>query len=884
MSAINEPIRVTSRASGTAQREPGAEELVRLSDGGPLGPGARELAHERFFNQASTGPGRIAVVSAEGSITYSELASRTRALARELRALGVGPESVVAVCLPRRPDAVMATLAVLEAGGSYLPIDPGYPHERQRFMLEDAGASVILTPHGASGELSVERLSIDPRALDGRGGNGAHPVDPGSADVSTLAYVMYTSGSTGRPKGVMVEHRSLAALVDWALRSFAADELSSVLASTSFGFDISLFELFAPLASGGRIVLAESLFELGAVGSELEVTLVNTVPSLMASFLAEQSLAETIRTVVLAGEPLSAQLVERVHAQPGVKRVVNAYGPTEDTVYSTTADVSPGPRPTIGRPIPGTRAYVVDPEGSLVTRDEAGELCLAGAGVARGYRGRPDLTNERFVADPFGTPGDRGRMYRTGDLVRWEQDGSLRHLGRIDDQLKIRGVRVEPGEIENALLSHSSVRSAAVLPRTRGTGDVQLVAYAVCEADAAVDGRALREFLRKSLPEPMVPATVVLLDEMPLTPNGKLDRKRLPDPPLRASRDWTLSETERRLAELWSELLELDRPPGPEDDFFELGGESLLAFRLLDRIAERFDRELPPDTLLEASTLRALAARVDASDRESGDVVVVNGEGTRVPCVYLHAGAGGMFTLRSLSAAVGPDQPLYGIQAYFGRRRSRGRLRSIEDTATECLRLLREVQPRGPYILTGHSAGGHVAFEVARMLESAGEDVAFVGLVDPRAPHTLRWPGRLVTRARELAGRGPEGRRAQFGRAVLDAIRTSAKVRLRLSTGAAHSADEPAFGSDDEPWVHALRATEAAYRPLRLHSDAIVFHTEESTRATGSRTLGWDRYVSGSLEEVRVPGGHLSMLLDPHVHALGRELSSRLESAPSRAR
>ena len=440
------------------------DELIRLGDGGPLPPSGTTLAHRRFEAVAAEHPDLIAVSFGDEDLTYQELDRRASDMAAELRRLGVTREQVVGICLPSRLDVLVSVLAVMKAGGAYLPLDYGQPTARTQFTLDDAGAAIVI----ASGEQAAmlcdgARTLVHPwdPSRETRYDPSAPPGNPGPDD---LAYIMYTSGSTGHPKGVMIEHACLAAYVDWGVTNFSEEELRSVLMATSFAFDMSLFEFMVPLAVGGRIVLVDNLFELRDVRHDL--TLVNAVPSLMAAALrAGIELPKTVRTAVFCGETLPFTVSEDVHRQPGIERVVNTYGPTEDTVYSTFVDVPPGVRPTIGRPIPGTQAYVVDSDLNLLPAGSPGELCLSGVGLARGYKRLDDLTSERFVPNPFSGGAGSSHLYRTGDLARWEADGSLQHLGRLDDQIKLHGVRIEPREIEEALLRHEHVRQAVAVAR-----------------------------------------------------------------------------------------------------------------------------------------------------------------------------------------------------------------------------------------------------------------------------------------------------------------------------------------------------------------------------------------------------------------------------------
>jgi amino acid adenylation domain-containing protein len=844
-----------------------AEDLIRLGDGGPPDPSAKIAGHRRFEEIARACPDSVAVVSRAGTLTYAELNARAEAYSRRLRSIGVGPEQVVAVCLPRRLDVLVSVLAVLKAGGAYLPLDAAQPLERRRFMLRDAGASVLVTLPGWEAELADSAEVVRPPGPeDDRGPD--RDVRAAEPAPDQLAYIIYTSGSTGRPKGVMIEHRSLAAYVHWGVSNFTPEELSSVLMATSFGFDMSIFEFMVPLSVGGKIVLVDSLFEIREWDHEA-LTLVDTVPSLMDALLARHiELPDTVQTAVFCGEELPFRTSEAVYRQPGIRRVVNTYGPTEDTVFSTFTEVPRGTRPTIGRPFPGTQAYVLDSNLELVPRGKEGELCLGGIGLARGYRRRDDLTRERFVPNPFDDSG-LGRLYRTGDIDRWEEGGSLQHLGRIDHQIKLRGVRIEPAEIEAALLRHPGVRQAVVVARDRPHGDRWLVAYLVGDGD--LDTQSLRRMLKGLLPRPMIPSVFVTLAEMPLNANGKLDRSRLPEPAVDVAAASPLTETERTLAEIWLELLELERLPGRDDDYFELGGHSLLAFEVFERIEEQLDRDLSPSVLVEAGTIRSLAALIDSGVARSR-LVKLHADGTRVPTVYVHSGAGGMLTLRRFAAALGPDQPLYGIQAYVDEDIERGEIDGVAGAATACLSALLDVQPQGPYILTGHSSGGLIAFEMAARLQAAGESVLSVGLLDPAAPHTLRWTGRLAARALELTGLGAEPRRHAAHRAAWVAFRRKLHSRAGAALG-------NAAGGGESAWARNLRVVERNYEPPSYSGRVVTYSTVDTIRYTGSLTLGWDRYVEGVVEARRVPGDHTSLLTSPAVEVLAATMDADIRAA-----
>jgi amino acid adenylation domain-containing protein len=538
------------------------------------------LLHEGFERQAERTPDAVALIDGSRRLTYRELNEEADRLANHLRSRGAGPETVVGVHLPRTAKMVTALLAVLKSGAAYLPLDTTYPEERIKFLVEDAGAFLLLAAPEGQGHVAQ---GFNP---------GLKPTPDG------LAYLIYTSGSTGRPKGVAITHASAVRLVAWAGEAYAREELARVLAATSINFDLSVFEIFVPLSFGGAVVLAENALSLPSLLPRDDVTLINTVPSALATLLDLGPLPASVRTVNLAGEPLRRPLAERVLAA-GV-RLWDLYGPSEDTTYSTGALVRAGDpgEPSIGRPVAGSRAYVLDAALRPAPLGIPGELCLGGGGLARGYLGRPDLTAERFVPDPFsGKPGER--LYRTGDLARRTPDGALDYLGRLDHQVKIRGFRIEPGEIEAALLVLPSMREAVVVPR-----DGALVAY----VSPRLPEEDLREHLRQKLPAPFIPSAFVFLDALPLTPNGKVDRKALPAPEGPVAREFEAPSgpLEETLAALFAEALGLPRI-GARDDFFALGGHSLLAARVLSRVSGRLGVDLPLSTLFRSPTVRDLA-------------------------------------------------------------------------------------------------------------------------------------------------------------------------------------------------------------------------------------------------------------------------------------
>ena len=580
--------------------------------------------HGLFAAQAARTPEAVALIAGEERHSYAGLAARVTALARSLRGLGVGPEVPVGIFLERGAELVVALLATLEAGGFYVPLDPAYPAERVGFMLADSGCAVVLTRTALEAKLPEHRARVVPldTALDDPPGEPSPEVP--AAGSGNLAYVIYTSGSTGRPKAVAIEHRSAVALALWARREFSDLELAGMLASTSITFDMSVFEIFIPLAWGGRVILAENALALPTLPAAAEVRVVDTVPSAIAELLRTGGVPPSVVTVNLGGEPVPRALADRVYAQPGIERLHNVYGPSEDTTFSTWALIERASErsPAIGRPLDGTQGWVVDRDLNPEPVGVPGELYLGGEGLSRGYLGRPELTAERYLPDPFAAaPG--ARMYRTGDLTRYRPDGSLEFLGRIDHQVKVRGFRVELGEIEAALGALPGVEAAVVLARAEEAAGVRLVACLVPRAGAGLEIAALRESLRARLPDYMLPTAWAVLEALPLTPNGKVDRRALArlaaaSEPAAPAGGYVVPQglAEEQVAVLFAEVLELERV-GARDDFFELGGHSLLVTRLLSRVRRLCGVELGVRALFEDPTVEALARRIESAGREA---------------------------------------------------------------------------------------------------------------------------------------------------------------------------------------------------------------------------------------------------------------------------
>jgi amino acid adenylation domain-containing protein len=570
--------------------------------------------HDLFAAQAARTPRAPALVHAGEVLDYAGLERAANRLANHLRRLGVGPETRVGICLPRTPELVVAMLAILEAGGAYVPLDPAYPRERLAYMQEDAAITLVITnsaladrlPENAAGLLLLDsaRATIEAEP-DVAPETGAVP--------ENLSHVIFTSGSTGRPKGVMIRHASVVVLLHWLRENVTDEERSSVLFSTSINFDVSVAEVFGTLCWGGKLVIAENALELATLGED--VVHASMVPSAAAELLKSGGIPACVKTLNLGGEALPNALAQGLYALETVEKVGNLYGPTEDTTYSTYYVVPRGAdQVLVGTPVANTQAYVLDHHLQPVPIGVVGELYLAGDGLSRGYANHPAMTAERFVPCPFGPPG--ARMYRVMDRVRRRMDGEIEYLGRTDFQVKVRGYRIELGEIEARLREHADVREAVVVVREDETGDRRLVAYVVGEAEA----EALRDHLRRSLPEYMVPSAFVPLEALPLTPNGKLDRKALPAPELESDETSYVAPRrplEAQLAGIWAEVLGRARV-GVKENFFDLGGHSLLLVQVQARLSEALDRKISIVDLFRFPTVAALAEHLGGEVEGAG--------------------------------------------------------------------------------------------------------------------------------------------------------------------------------------------------------------------------------------------------------------------------
>ncbi|KOV60601.1 non-ribosomal peptide synthetase [Streptomyces sp. MMG1121] len=763
------------------------------------GPLPATTLPDMIEEQAARTPHAPAVVQGPNTATYAELDGRANQLARLLLAAGAGPESAVALLLPRTADALVAMVAVLRTGAAYLPLDPRQPSARLAGILDTAHPRLVVTDTTTRAALPAgpTRITLDDPATvrDLAARDPARVADAergGPVLARHPAYVIHTSGTTGSPNGVVVEHAAVANLIGAYAAQFGAGSVDRVLAATSFGFDAHLLDTLLPLALGGCLELVDDLLALADRGG-LRGGLLTSVPSALAALLPALTGEPALRRVHLGGEPLPGALLEELARRIPGCAVANLYGPTETTVYSlawrTEDGLSQGD-PPIGRPVRNTRAYVLDRRLRPVPVGVGGELYLAGAGLARGYLHRPALTARRFVACPFGPPGER--MYRTGDRARYRADGALEFLGRVDDQVKVRGHRVEPADIEAALLRHDLVAQAAVTVREDRSGDRRLVAHVVpVRPGPTLDEQELRRHLRTLLPDYLVPSAVVRLDRLPLTPHGKLDRAALPAPPAPArSASAPLDPREEILSQLFAETLGVPCPD-PVDSFFDLGGDSLLATRLVGRIRAVTGTDLSVRTLYEAPTVTTLARRLGTEhpDAGLGPLLPLRQGPHPAPLFCVHAASGLAWPYARLLPHLAPGLPVYGLQTPGLTDPDAGPYKP-DDLVRAHVESLRSVQRHGPYRLLGWSLGGHLAHAIAARLVEQGEDVTLLALLDSEVPADASGlPGTdaLVSHALHTLGfdtaGNPPGALAALGERVVAGVRTAAASAAEILRG-----------------------------------------------------------------------------------------------------
>lgn len=867
--------------------------------------------HQLFEEQAARTPNAVALVVDATTLSYAELNRRANQLAHYLRGLGVMPDARVAICVERSFEMVVALLAVLKAGGAYVPLDPAYPVDRLHFVLEDSKPVALLTQRHLEGLFPGigDRLPVLDLTAATPAWHSQAETNPDLEAIGLrpnhLAYIIYTSGSTGQPKGVMVEHanvmRLFTATDEWF--HFGADDTWTLF--HSFAFDFSVWEIWGALLYGGRLVIvpkeiARSPADFYKLICQQKVTVLNQTPGAFRQLIAAQANNQDshhLRYVVFGGEALEVATLKPWYELNRKQRtqLVNMYGITETTVHVTyrpleQSDTERHGASPIGCRIPDLRTYILDTHGQPVPVGVTGELYVGGAGVARGYLNRPELTAERFVADPFRSePGSR--MYRTGDLGRWLADGKIEYLGRNDFQVKIRGFRIELGEIEARLAEYPAVREAVVIVREDTPGDKRLVAYYTSsslmnEAEEDTFGaKQFRSHLFTSLPEYMVPAAYVHLKSLPLTHNGKLDRKALPAPEAdsysTSGYESPQGETETKLAAIWADILKLERI-GRHDNFFDLGGHSLMAARAVALLNSEFGTTLPVRVLFMASTVSALASVIGKQGAIEAEgwpnLIPIQPRGNRPPLFCVARPNVNALGYLILSRELGGDQPVYGLQVQLEEDPDLDFSdEQYRTTAAEYIRALKSVQPQGPYNLIGQCQGAYIAFEMVQQLERAGEEVAFFGILDAWTEENTRnkwlFCVHIVLKWLRTVDR-------RYSKKAFERVCSWFSHR-KASDGSAISQESGANPKKKTYFERYFPGKD--FRPPVCSCPITVFRTSKQFwYRKNDNTLGWKNRTLLGVKTRSIPGDHMTFTRPPHVKELAAIIAEHLEEVAPR--
>jgi amino acid adenylation domain-containing protein len=811
-----------------------------------------DCLHELVARQAQTTPQRAAVEFDGRVVLYADLDLQAERLASRLIAKGAGEGARVGICLERSAEMVIGLLAILKSGAAYVPMDPAYPIERLSFMMRDAGIRLLVTRRDLLPALEAFAEEIVYLGAQEQESSEA-PLSRRPQDPESLAYLIYTSGSTGAPKGVCVPHRAVVNLLSSMSRSPGLGLDDRLLAVTTVSFDIAAMEIFLPLVTGATVVMTSADASVDGVrllGNIVEraITAMQATPATWRLLIEAGWTRDSAQIKVLCGgEALPQDLAAQLGARSD--SVWNLYGPTETTIWSGLWRVEPTRPVMIGRPIANTEFHVVDARLQPVPVGVPGELLIGGAGVAKGYWNRVELSNERFIPDTFGSPR-AATLYRTGDEVRRHENGELEYLRRLDSQVKLRGFRVEPGEIESVLVRQPSVDQAVVVVRKDTPGDDRLVAYVVPSNQEEIDTAELLGTLRRTLPEYMIPF-IVALEALPFTPSGKIDRQRLPAPGSldqgAQQRIFPRDDVERRVATIWEAVLGL-QPIAVRDSFFDLGGHSLLAVRVFAQIRATFGISLPLATLFHNPTIEHLAAQLQRGhSRAASTLIALRTEGGLAP--FFLGGSSPRYL--ELAHMLGPDQPCYKLDLYaLTEQRVAAGLAPhtrFEDCAADFLRDIRSLQPRGPYFLGGGCDGGILALELARQLQAAGESVGL--LVIWETPRTGFFERDWLASALHM------------GKLLQAPFRTDAKRReLRLGPG--HQQDIPAASPEENQHLFIYNAFWSAIRSYSsqqpFRGRIVYIRARRQYRTYKDVLFGWEQMAAAGLEVHNVPGDHFS--------------------------
>ena len=844
--------------------------------------------HELIEAQVQRTPDALAVVFEDERLTYREMNRRANLIAHRLRKLGVGPEVIVGVFAERSVEMILGLVATLKAGGAYLPLDPSYPTERLNFMLNDAQPTIVLVQRSLTAKLPQHAGQVVFLGDDFAAENDANPSN--STQPDNLAYVIYTSGSTGQPKGVMNTHRGICNWLLWLQETYPLNAHDQVLQKTVFTFDVSLGEIFWSLIAGSQLIVArpglqgDSHYLIETI-CENRITAIHFVPSMLSAFLEDQNAGRcsSLQHVVCAGEALPVELQERFFAVLPHARLHNLYGPTEAAVVVTYWKCERGSDDRIvpiGRPVANTQIYILDRAMQPVPTGAVGEIHIGGVQVARGYLARPELTAEKFVPNPFG----EGRLYKTGDLARYRTDGAIEFLGRSDYQVKLRGFRIEIGEIEAVLTEHPTVRDAVVMVRPNKLGGNRLVAYVAGDL-SRLKVSELRASLKAKLPNYMLPSAIVAIEKFPLSFNGKIDRRALPAPSItRGEKAFVEPRNmlEAQLAAMWESALGME-PIGVTDDFFEIGGDSLQAVNLFVEIEKTLGKNLPLSTLFQMPSIEKLAAALTQAGWKPNwsPIVAIQPHGSRPPFICVHGGFGGVLFYGQLARCLGAEQPLYGLQAE-GLDGAPIDHPTIPSMADFYLEEMRRVQPHGPYFFGGYSFGGVVAFEMAQQLCAAGEEVALLVLFDSldyqNPPRRYSLAHRIKLQLQTRASASPGEKLLYLLHRAWSNLTGAVVTRLQNAQNLLRHPEAPPSAVELVQMSHQHALSNYKLQPYP--GEITLFRAEDpDDGCEHPADNGWTKFAGGGLQIHKIPGQHQQIFAQPNVCVLAEKLAACLHAS-----
>lgn len=860
--------------------------------------------HQLFEAKAIEDPEAIAVVCQEKTLTRGELNRRANQLAHHLQQLGVQPETLVGVCLERSFEMAIAVFAILKAGGAYVPLDPNYPAARLNYLLDDAHVDVLLTQAKLLERLpetAAQIICLD-RDWETKTLKDTNPFSPVTG--KNLAYVIYTSGSTGNPKGVAIEHHSAVNTLFDIESRFTVQPQDRVLAVSSLSFDLSVYDIFGVLGSGGTMIIPQPASSpdpehwLKLIAQE-QVTIWNSAPALLELLVnylvsSRQQLPPSLRLVLLSGDRINPNLVVQLQSFNPQLQITSLGGATEASIWSIYYPINQNWSAEkiipYGRPLHNQSFYILDSQKQLVPIGVTGELYIGGIGVARGYLHRPELTASKFIANPF-SPEATARLYKTGDLGRYGDDGNIEFLGRIDNQVKISGVRIELGEIEATLLQCPEIQETLVTVNSSVPDHSSLVAYSILKPNSTLTSQQLRDFLKTQLPEFAIPAPLVFLDAFPLTPNGKVDLKALPKAPIKQLEtegnlpSISQDPLECQLSQIWSRILNV-RPIARDDNFFELGGSSLLALRLFEQIQKVFGKNLPLATLFAAPTIGQLAGimRDQGWSAPWSTLVSIQPHGTKPPFFCIHPVGGNVLSYFALAAAMGTDQPFYGLQAR-GLDGQQTPLTSVEEMAADYLKEIKLIQPQGPYYFGGYSFGGFVAYEMARQLEQVGEKAAMVALFDclgPNCAENSKLFQRLQIHSNNLAQLSVTGSLNYMWARIVGSLSKLVPMTIQekyFDFKCLFLAPKQRSLAILDHYNYGL-IKEYIRQPYR--GKVVLFRAKIRTvRGYFAPSGGWEGVALGGVDVHEIPGDHVSIVTHPELASILAEEINKINNIQS---